>query len=724
MTFPNDPKLTGRLGGFWSRFWRGNRGAMTNLPPDGNNPAKPGSPSEMMPRFDDEPVPPASDSTSPKLPHKSEVDTVPSLHSDLRETPGQASTDEMPVVPPTRAEPIKSCAVCQSPRIEESPYCGECGWQYPDANALPSSFTIFSSATLPIGQVVHEYEIIRGLPCRPGLSRYLARCINPESAHPNVILLAGPRTTPHNAAPAEPDPSVELGQSEPNRDSSTVIIRESALDQRFVRWPCINWERQLLTDRSIPGLPRLLDQFAEGDLDFLVTEVTPGRSLWDAWDDPAYSMQERVHWLIQLTETLHQLHLKGGIIDGLRPELLVLTNDQQLVLADLGDLLPLPLPDLAPIQANLYTAPELILFPGRADARADLYGFGALIYALYLGRELTEMDFEMQGVPKPFVDRFPDAHPMMARIVMKTFAREINRRFPTEDHAHVDPTGFLELKEVLRAAAPVLDRVRLEIGCWTSTGLVRSANEDAFEVIHSTHSRQDELHDQALILLTDGMGGCEAGEVASALAIDTLRGQLLAQPPFQSLITTSMDQSLDASPGAILAQMVSALSEANRVIYESAREPSHRFHGMGCTAEVVYLRGRDLFVAHVGDSRTYHFSRGQLRLVTRDQTLVYRLVELGHLTEEEAMHHPRRNELQQALGGLSIVEPLTYHVDLHPGDSVLICTDGLNNHVDHETLTQVIARAASAEQGARRLINLANLNDGQDNTTVVLIRLL
>src|SRR5207247_11081335 len=134
--------------------------------------------------------------------------------------------------------------------------------------------------------------------------------------------------------------------------------------------------------------------------------------------------------------------------------------------------------------------------------------------------------------------------------------------------------------------------------------------------------------------------------------------------------------------------------------------------GMGCTAEVVYGDGRNVVVGHVGDSRTYHLHEGRLIQLTRDQTLVNRLVELGTLTPEEAETHPRRNELQQAVGGQPDVEPGLYHALLKPGDFLIVCSDGLSNHVKNLQFRQFLHGddAVSAERPARRLASLANID--------------
>ena len=145
---------------------------------------------------------------------------------------------------------------------------------------------------------------------------------------------------------------------------------------------------------------------------------------------------------------------------------------------------------------------------------------------------------------------------------------------------------------------------------------------------------------------------------------------------------------------------------------------------MGCTAEAVFINGRQVVVGHVGDSRTYHLHEGRLVQLTRDQTLVNRLVELGTLTPEEAETHPRRNELQQAVGGQPDVEPGLYSGVLKPGDWVLVCSDGVTNHVSPADLKMMLqSEATSAEMAARRLVNLVNIEGATDNATVVVVRL-
>jgi protein phosphatase len=649
------------------------------------------------------PPPPALDlSALPKATPVTEVKASEAL-SEPAPAAAPVEADAAPAAP-------AACAVCKAPRPPGVEFCPDCGWMFP-VELAPTPAT---SADLVLGtRLAGRYEVRQALGSRTGVKRFRGVDHEAGGGPAEVFVLVSPA-----AAPA-PGASGNEGEAAPADSAASTARFDTSLDSL---WPTVIWEDLVLSRALHPSLPRVLDRFAEGGNDVIVVAPFRGRPLWDAWEDSETTMRQRFAWLTQVAQALHALHRAGAITEGLKPDNVVITDTGDVAFAQLDDLLPLPPPASAPIQATPYTAPELYLTPGQADARSDLYSFGAMLYALHVGRELADMDFERQGVPKPFVLLFPDAHPALARIVMKTFAREPHLRFPTEEAVMDDRSGFQELARILEEAGAALGTVRLDIAGWTSTGMVRTGNEDAFALLHAAAGRQHDEHDQALVLLADGMGGCNAGEVASAMAIDHLRTTLLKDAPFRRLVGGPPGE--PNTDGHDVRELLDrALKQTNQAIYTAARAPGSRHRGMGCTAEIAYLDGAHLFVGHVGDSRTYHYSRGTLTLLTRDQTLVNRLIELGHLTEAEAVDHPRRHELQMALGGQPVVEPLTYQVPVQPGDVVLVCSDGLTSHVDHDTLAEHLRQADSAEACARRLVNLANLLGGSDNCTVVVVRL-
>jgi serine/threonine protein phosphatase PrpC len=638
------------------------------------------------------------------------------------------------------AAPEVVCPVCTSPNPRAEPFCADCGYYF-SAEELAGGGARLEAAPAPGARVQGRYELGERISERLGLSRFHA-LDHGDGSGPPVPVVVLRQALPAAAPAAEPAPAPPDGDEEilPSFDEPVdpAAAATKVMPGRPA-WPSVAWERRLLRALEHPALPAELAYFCDDTHEYLVEEVPSGTSLWDAYDDPDASAAQRFGWLAEVAEALHRLHQGNAMLEGLRPDIVVIGADGHARLKDLSDLLPLPVPADAPVRGRLYTAPELLSNPAQADARADLYSFGAMLYALHVGRELTEVDFEKAGAghPKDFIPRFPDIHPTFGRLMMKTFRRDVAARFPTDEAAKEDATGFVELRRVLEVLGRTYDTVRLEVASWTTTGIVRTGNEDAYAVLHACETRQDDLGEAALVLLCDGMGGYEAGEVAAALAIQVLRQVLVQQRPFSAVagasafatdVLTQMSRP-EGHAGPPLdveeckRQIKAALKEANRQVFAASRAPGTKRRGMGCTAEVVYVDGRNVVVGHVGDSRTYHLHEGRMIQLTRDQTLVNRLVELGTLSAEEAETHPRRNELQQAVGGQPDVEPGASSGVLRPGDWVVVCSDGLSNHVSASALRQMLqSEATSAEMAARRLINLANIEGATDNATVVVIR--
>lgn len=635
-----------------------------------------------------------------------------------------------------------SCPACGT-KAENPTFCMDCGYMFVGnetsaksagsssagtPSGSPQATTAATSHVPPPYPLLDRFRIEKLIMQRGKVFRYTGVDLQDPSGKPQPVIIV---TNPISVAEgeilsAEPVDLLEASESDDLEDFLPSFDDPPPAGEIVsdVSWPGIAWEKSVLEEANHPSLPRVLDSFVEGEFEYLVLEQPQGTLFWDAWDDPSSDSTVQYGWLIELGEALHALHGAGAMLEGIRPDLVVVNADGRAVIRDLADLLPIPLPAETPIRGTLYTAPELMLNPGTADARADLYGFGAMIYALeYLHHDLEEKDFERQFYPKMITDRYPDVHPAFNRLIIKTFVRDLNMRFPTDEAAKEDPTGFTELIRTLQICQKTFARVRLDIAAWTTTGVVRTGNEDAFAFLHAVESRQDDLTEYGLALLCDGMGGYEAGEVAAAMAIQELRTFLLQKPMFSALSGQAVPNEADFSIEECKQHLMDALKHTNKAVYDASRTPSGK-RGMGCTAEAVYIDDQHLVVGHVGDSRTYHLTNGRLVQLTRDQTWVNRMVELGQLTEEEAETHDRKNELQQAIGGAPVVEPGIYHAKLNRGDWILICSDGITNHIPTKDLENMLTResASSAEDAARRLLNLVNLRGATDNATLVLIR--
>jgi protein phosphatase len=261
---------------------------------------------------------------------------------------------------------------------------------------------------------------------------------------------------------------------------------------------------------------------------------------------------------------------------------------------------------------------------------------------------------------------------------------------------------------------PLPGAFRLDIGGATSSGCVRPRNEDSLLIQHLAWSNLDQRHEAAVLVVADGMGGYDAGDQASALVIRTLGGSLAG------LLAECLTGQLkaDAVPGRIDL----ALKAANKAVHARGQaDPGCK--GMGATAAVAFVHDGRVHVGHVGDCRVYHYHEGKLAQVTKDQTLVARMVELGQLSPQEALAHPKRNEVTQALGRPTELKPAGHQVKLCPGDWLIAACDGLHAHVGEEQLAKVVACAPpSAGALAHYLVDLANEGGGSDNCTVVAVR--
>jgi serine/threonine protein phosphatase PrpC len=510
---------------------------------------------------------------------------------------------------------------------------------------------------------------------------------------------------------------VERWAGEDDDGKPIVVVSESL--PASTEWPGTGWEEQLRARTGGKGLAAIRERYVDGNGRVnLVCDAAPRATLWDVWDDPGAGPEVKFGTLGRLAELLRALHQAGAVLEGLRPEQVRICPDGRLAIDPTVVLLPLSTFMASDVRPSAVSPPEL--HDGLpADARSDLYCFGTVLYALELGHELSELDFAGPGDPLPFADRFPEAHPLLARLVGKTLARLREHRFPSAQSD--DLTGFDELIAALSEARRFLGRVRLDVAAWTSTGMIRADNEDAVAVVHAAESRRGVNEEWALVLAADGMGGSAAGEVAAAMTVQSLRRKLLKDSPLRSITDEPNQERQAIRRGTISRQFVDALKEANRQVHRAAREGIAR-RGMGCTAEAVYLDGRQIVVGHVGDSRTYRLHRGVLTQLTRDHTLVGRLVELGKLTTAQAETHPRRNELRQAIGCRGDVRPDVACAPLVAGDWVVVCTDGLTGCVRPADIQQVLEQSRSADAAARRLVNRANRLGAADNVSVVVVR--
>jgi len=224
----------------------------------------------------------------------------------------------------------------------------------------------------------------------------------------------------------------------------------------------------------------------------------------------------------------------------------------------------------------------------------------------------------------------------------------------------------------------------------TDTGRQRRENEDS------------SLARPPVFVVADGMGGAQAGEVASRIAIEAFRRGL-------------------PESGSAEERLATRAREANSQIHALSRS-EHERAGMGTTLTAAYIEDAHLSIAHVGDSRAYLFRDGALTRLTQDHSLVDELVRRGKLTEEQAAEHPQRSIITRALGPEPTVDVDTWTYAVRDGDVVLLCSDGLTSMISEERVAETLDSTPTLDQAAQQLIDEANEAGGRDNITVVLFR--
>ncbi len=255
-------------------------------------------------------------------------------------------------------------------------------------------------------------------------------------------------------------------------------------------------------------------------------------------------------------------------------------------------------------------------------------------------------------------------------------------------------------------------------------GRVRKTNEDHFLIASMVKSLQVELTNLPqqriqqsskqghIFIVADGMGGHAAGEEASALAIDSVESFVLDTFKwFMPSKCQDQDQ--------VLGDFQAAVHAVNaRVLSEAAQRPE--LAGMGTTLTLAYTLADELFIAHVGDSRCYLSRNAELHRLTRDHTLVEQMIQAGALAPEDAHRHRLRHVVTNTVGGSSAEIKVEVHkAHLHPGDRLLLCSDGLTEMVSEHLIRDILQTEKDPEAACRVLVDQANLAGGKDNVTVL-----
>ena len=237
----------------------------------------------------------------------------------------------------------------------------------------------------------------------------------------------------------------------------------------------------------------------------------------------------------------------------------------------------------------------------------------------------------------------------------------------------------------------------------TDSGKVRQNNQDVFRTLY------DEKLDTLLLVVCDGMGGANAGNIASELAADI----------FVEYMAGFFEEAAKSSDASM--KMADAIVAANRAVYEKSLSDSE-FAGMGTTLVAALVTPQGEVIANIGDSRLYHVTKSKVQQITKDHSVVEDMIDRGDLTRAEARSHPNKNLITRAIGTCQEEEPDIFFLNIYTGDHLLLCSDGLSNMVSDSELLFELQNSESAKKSCENLVELALSRGAPDNVTAIVFR--
>jgi protein phosphatase len=420
---------------------------------------------------------------------------------------------------------------------------------------------------------------------------------------------------------------------------------------------------------------------------------------------------------LQLCTLAEQFHRHGWVYNGFEPYNVVVDQAQRVRLIGFdrareagGSVASAPI-----YPTRGFTAPELFEREAVYDVRSDVYAIGALLQFLLTGESIT---------PGEGSSLYPVAtvYPDFERIISRAIAEHPSQRFQSVAELR---TALLELH------LPVL----LQAGHFTDVGLLRDLNEDSILALNLTQYFESVQTQIGLYIVSDGMGGEAAGEVASRVTVRAVAEWVTDKLISASLKSTHEEKIAapthtgglrlaiaDGHEMATTEMLKQAVLMANREVmaYASANPEEQ---GLGATVTVAMIVGEVLTLAHVGDSRCYLLSGERFEQLTEDHSLVQKMVNTGNLSRAEARIHPYRNVIYRSIGADEQVEIDIVRRKLTNGDVMMLCSDGLNGMLSDDQIRDILLVNSDPSSAAKELVVAANSAGGEDNTSVIVVKI-
>ena len=478
----------------------------------------------------------------------------------------------------------------------------------------------------------------------------------------------------------------------------------------------------LLAKFNSPGILRAHSYFTNKDLAYLVLERVEGHLLNKC---TKLSETEARQIGIQLCQIADNFHRQRLVHNGLTPNSLVVDNQGLVKVIYFDRVRPLKRYQMInPIYITEgFSAPELYLLNEQAilDKRSDIYSIGAILYWLLTGETLSNTDSKAT-FNKPY-QLYPQAivSPSFERLILRALAIEPNDRYNS-------------VNEMKFALAALGTPTAIQVAHASDIGRHREINEDSVLIQELKQCFESVNTHMGLYIVSDGMGGEAAGEVASRLTVRAVAEwvtERLISASLQSTTTTPLVESTQTGSLSLTNDMganvrapqliTSAILHANSEVLDYAHyHPSTR--GLGATVTTALLVGNILTIGQVGDSRCYILSNDHLDQITEDHSLVERMVRRGELTKEEARFHPHRNIIYRSIGSRDDLEIDIVTRLIKRGDVILLCSDGLTTMLSDYEITSIMKKHSDPWQITKELIVAANAKGGDDNISVIVVK--
>ena len=604
------------------------------------------------------------------------------------------------------------CSRCQSDIPEGKGSCPSCGleaWQAEKAGKTTSE------AVLPVGTVLEGKYRIEEVIAAGAVTRYKATC-------KGETLLIKEKTLRDSAQATGRAGEAKKSAGGTKRDSQEDTVRLadtpggssnlSSQQEDTVRIagapgsssPTLSFkeEFELLNSLDSSGFQKAYDHFSSGGREYVALEYVSGSSLADMAAEGLTDEETAVTYAIQLCQRIEKVHQAGYVHLNVEPYT-IFFHDGQIRLFSFERALRQGERREEYLTSDGYSAPELVTdIETAVNHGADVYSIGAILHWM-----LTRQKVPLTGPsPSEILSLVPS--PDLARILLACLATDPELRYKTADQLMERLVAY---KREARAD------LQFDTAMLSDKGMARRNNEDSCLVVEPRQSTDSGRTSYGLYLVADGMGGEQAGEVASARAVERI----------SSVILENL-RAPDKKPRSYAELVQDAIGEANREIYNMAGT-NPTVSGMGTTVTLGFRVGNEVYVGHVGDSRAYLIREGKIEQLTHDHSVVGGLIKAGMITPEEAKHHPERGKIFRCLGNSPTVFIDTYReigneerLILQSGDSLVFCTDGLTNYASDEDILATVEEASDAYHACQRLVWLANQRGGDDNISVIVAR--